>query len=133
MQKVDVGSQLVLFDPFAHRTDNVPAARLPHPLHNVLESSPFLVSGNAAGHTDMFHIGHEHEIPARKRHIGRDPRAFRADGSFGNLHHQLLPLTQQLLDRLGALPPGAQHIPILVGILVVLIRIDKRVAWLGIQ
>src|SRR5206468_7960819 len=85
VQKVDVGSQLILFDPFTHRSDNVSAAWMPHSLHNVLESSPLLVTDNATGHTDMFHVGHENKIPARERHISRDPRACRADAPFGNL------------------------------------------------
>ena len=133
MQKIDVGPQLVFLDPFAYRADNVAAAWMPHPLHNVLEPGSLLVTGDAAGYADVLHVGHKHEIPARERHIGRDPRTLRPDRPFGNLNHQLLPFGQQLLDRLGALASGTHHVPVFIGILVILIHIDEGVARLGVQ
>ena len=48
---------------------------------------------------------HIHQIPARKRNVRRDPRAFLTERLFGNLNQNLLSFAQQIRDgRLMTIP-----------------------------
>ena len=97
-----IGAELFLCRPlFSGRPDNVPALfflRL-QAAHFVTKFFPKVRILNTLGNADMGFAGNINELPAGKRHCGREPRSLRSDRILCHLHHHGLPLMQHALDR----------------------------------
>ena len=79
------------------------------PVHRFAQPLALAAFADAPRNADALRPRREHQVPPGNGDVRGDARALAADGLFGDLHHDLLPLFQQALNGGGvapAAPPG---------------------------
>ena len=102
--------------------------------HGFPEPPTLLVLLDPARDPDVLDRRHQHEVPAGQRDVGREPRPLRADRILRDLHHDLLPLLEQILDEgLAGLHDGVRPLVrrdgglVVLALLVVAVRLEVHV------
>jgi hypothetical protein len=60
-------------------------------LHDLAQAGPFLGVLDLARDSELLGVGHQHEVAARQRDVGGDPRSLVADRALGHLDHDFRP------------------------------------------
>ena len=98
-QVVHVRLQFALRFPLRGGADDGPHPVQADLFHDRVEPLPLLRVLDSPGDADVRGPGEEHEIPARKSDVGRDPRSLGPQRFLGHLNGEVLPLPDHPLDR----------------------------------
>jgi hypothetical protein len=97
-QEVDVVADLLLGRPLGRRPHDEPAPLGARAVHDRPQALALLVGRDAPRDPDAVDGGHEHEVAAGERQVGRDASALDPDRVLDDLDQDLLPLLDQFLD-----------------------------------
>ena len=89
-QQVQVPDEVTGLLPFTHGShDDSHAFGDGQVAENLLEALALFLVLDFSGDAALVGVGKENQVAAREDQVGRDARAFRADGSFGHLDNDI--------------------------------------------
>src|SRR5439155_10767413 len=98
-EELDVGGELRLALALGVRAEDEPARREREAPKRRAQAVALLLVADPTGNADVAGLRYVDDVPARQRDERRDAGALRAEGLLRDLHEDLLPLAEQVLDR----------------------------------